>query len=321
MDMLIKMDVLIKMDAKQFDTNQIEIIKGDQYLVHLLDDQMFKNFLTKNYNQGILYSINHFLLPTLIFTGNVSNYNIFKKIYVNWRLLSNSIAIVFEDMITENYLKSKSKLLEKLSEKLSENNIALELFRIFKNINLKDKMVMKNLFWSSYLYFGNFDSSGFENLIDKNNNNFKDIWQKFNEKYYSIAKEQKEQIESDFDKMYKMKEHYNKWWNSIYQFSRELDLKLIEEFITQDMFIDIGSEIKNMYQLFEKVWMMLLEPLFFNNFYTEIPISIEDRKNKAFKRFMIYNLLVLISNNIDVTDLIDELSKKEIDIQKIINMY
>ena len=177
----------------------------------------------------LLHDFGHFLLPDLVFTNeDLEKSELGKKVYINWRLLGESITVVLNEMLVDDFLKDKSEFKEMLT---LEYDKPYKLFQILKNININDLEWLKNLFWSSYLYFCKLDDTGFTNLIDKSYPDWENIWKGFNERYHPVAKRGREWTETNFDRIIDMAEEYGKWWKVVKGFKNELDFKTISECI------------------------------------------------------------------------------------------
>ena len=240
----------------------------------------------------MLHDFGHFLLPDLMFTGKLTDSNA-KLTYINWRLLSESITVVLNEMLVVDYLKDTPEFKRQLTLGYDK---PYKLFQILKPI--KDKESLKALFWASYCYFCQLNDGPFMNLIDKSHADWQTVWAEFHQRYQPVASRGREWTETNFNRLCDLKEDYQKWWLLAEPFS-ELNFKPIEGYLMGD------DETTIMSNMFDNIWSTLLEPLFYGP--DVKPITDEARKILAFKRYMIGNLMVLIKHNIDVRDMLRDL--------------
>ena len=212
-----------------FDINPLNIIENNAILLHLMEHKIFREFLRRVYNYGtfirfsenkvqrlywnppfnagipltakekdpvyelifLMHDYGHFLLPDLVFTGKLTDEKA-KKIYVNWRLLGESITIVLNEMLVVDFLKDKDEFKESL--KIGYDK-PYSLYQILRKDNLKE------IFWASYLYFCKQDKSGFEKLLDLSTIDNNRVWDEFNTRYVPVSVRGREWTETNFERL------------------------------------------------------------------------------------------------------------------------
>jgi hypothetical protein len=331
-----------------FDHNIMNIIGTNNVLQRLLDNNIFRKYLTKVHNFGtyirfsgnkiqrlywnpplnagiplsakekdpmyelifMLHDFGHFLLPDLCSSGKISkNY---KKIYVIWRLLGESITLTLNEMLAVHYLKNFKEFKEALKLDFDK---PYKLFQILKNSDLTDMHFIKCLFRASFFFFCSQDETGYLELIDKSIDGWEDIWNEFKKRYLPVSKRGREWTEKNYDNIEIMSDDYKKWWTYAQEFKDELELELIEEYDEKEY------ELEIMNNLFEKIWDELLIPLFSKSDFEQI--LAEDVKIKSFKRYMLGNLFLLIKYEREAKDIILEKMRflKISDFDDVINIY
>ncbi|XWV25823.1 hypothetical protein QJ857_gp1261 [Tupanvirus soda lake] len=308
-----------------FETTPMTIVENHPLLKHILDHPVYKRFIIKIHNYGtfirfsenkvqrlywnppinagipltakekdpiyelifLMHDFGHFILPDIVPTGETNENS--KKIYVNWRLLGESITVVLNEMILVNYLKDKVEFKQMMKLDFDK---PYKLYQILKPIDLSNELDLHKLFYASYLYFCVRDPSGFLDLIDRDkNSNWAMIWNEFDQRYRPVAERGREWTESNFENIRVTSKSYEKWYHSIVQFKHFLEFKTID-----DLPLNTNESMDNlqiMNNLFEYVFTNTLIPLFFNHSNT---IYLPDFvKMKSFIRYMIGNLFLLIN--------------------------
>ncbi|XWV24591.1 hypothetical protein QJ856_gp1196 [Tupanvirus deep ocean] len=305
------------------DTSPISIIDNHPLLKHMLSHSIFKTFITTINNYGtfirfsenkvqrlywnpplnagipltakekdpvyelifLMHDFGHFILPDLVPTGETDEMS--KKIYVNWRLLGESITVVLNEMILVDHLKDKPEFKQMLKLDFDK---PFKLYQIFKPINLTNVDDLRKLFYASYLYFCMCNPSGFLDLIDKEKySNWDAIWNEFNQRYRPVAERGREWTESNFENIRTMSKSYEKWYHTIAEFKNYLELKTIDDLPCYTNTSMNDTEIMNI--LFQYVFMNTLIPIFFSS-KTQLPHDYI--KRKSFVRYMVGNLFLLI---------------------------
>jgi hypothetical protein len=313
-------------DVANFDISPTQILSGNKVTAHLFEHKIFRRFMAKVHNYGtfvrfsenkvqrlywnpslnagipltakekdpiyelifLLHDFGHFLLPDLIFTGKLTD-NKAKKIYVNWRLLGESITVVLNEMLVVDYLKEKKEFSEKL--KLDYDK-PYKLYRVLKKHSLKD------LFWASYKYFCEQKTECFIELVNENMDS-KVLWDEFNVRYSPISKRGREWTECNFERLKGMSGDYTKWWAFAKKFSAELNFSTIEKYYDMVNFDD--EDIMSV--MFNDVWETLLKPLFDSESNEVAQISETERCLRSFKRYMVGNLFILIKYGLKIDEI------------------
>ncbi len=220
-----------------------------------------------------LHDLGHFLLPDLIFTGHLTD-SYAQQIYVNWRLLGESITVVINEMLIVNYLKDLPEFHKQLKSGYDKP------YRLYQALAPCD---LKTLFWASYQYFCYQDSSYFLLLINSDHPD----WIAFDQRYRSVALRGREWTESNFESLKINAKDYQTWWELAQPLKSTLNWQTIE-----DYYIDTTSTSNLTTNLFESVWTVILQPLIEStHLLTARPEA--ERQCLAFQRLMIGNLLLL----------------------------
>ena len=309
-----------------FDIGPADIVNGHPLLRHAMNHTVFRRFITQIHNYGtfirfsenkvqrlywnpplnagipltakekdkvyegifLMHDLGHFLLPDLVPTGETDALS--KKIYVNWRLLGESITVVLNEMLLVDYLKDTAEFKQMLT---LDYDKPYKLFRILKPINLSNEADLYRLFRASYRYFCVLDDTGFMNLIDKRNTNWQEIWAEFDARYRPVAMRGREWTETNFNNVRHMAMDYAKWYDAIqcWEFNRLLNFQMIGDVVPGNDALSDNNSIMEL--LFDRVFKKLLVPLFLDD--TTIPlIDNKSRKMLSFTRYMIGNLFLLI---------------------------
>ena len=316
-----------------FEISPLDIIKSNDILVHLLDNPIFRAYLYRIHNYGtffrfsenkvqrlywnpglnagipltekpkdpvyelifLLHDFGHFLLPDLIFTGHLVD-NKAKNIYVNWRLLGESITIVLNEMLGVAYLKDTDEF---------KNNLKMDYDKPYKLFTIVDVTDLKKLFWASYLYFCRSDPSGFLALINTEIKDYEIIWKEFDSRYSPVSARGREWTESNFDNLARMANDYTNWWKIGEQFQSELNFVTIEKYY-EKLTSSVSEEIMKL--LFEEIWKSVLDPLFNHpETFNDNLIPNEKRKILSFKRYILGNLLLLSRHQCDILPMIEKI--------------
>ena len=342
-----------------FELNQFDIIGSNPVLKHLLDHNVFAKFIKIITNYGVfirfaenkvqrlywnlpfnaglpltakekdlvyeliflLHDLGHFLLPDLVFTGNTSELH--KKIYVIWRLLGESITVTLNEMIIPNYIKDFEEFKQNLKLDFDKPYKLFEKFTKPDNY-ITDKNYLYDLFYGSFQYFCAGNSSGLISLL-KTEDKESEEWKEFDKRYRPVAERGKEWTQMNYDNMKSLigTDNYKNWFIFCEQFTDELGLQTIDSIIEKLNISNDSSDEKIMKLLFDRIFITLLEPLFISSESVNL-IKEEKRSSKAFKRYFIGNLLLLVCHDIDISELVTELYDNVITKQKmdyLIKMY
>ena len=330
-----------------FDIDPLEIITSNPIITVLMKISIFKELWRKVYNYGtfirlsenkvqrlywspalnagipltakekdpvyelifLLHDYGHFLLPDLIFTGNKADEKA-KRIYVNWRLLGESITIVLNEMLAVHYLKDTPEF---------KANLKIGYDKPFSLYQILNKHDLKQLFWASYLYFSKQDHSGFEELLSLDCEGKIKTWHEFNTRYIPVSERGREWTETNFDRLKEMSNDYIKWWKVVEEFKSELQLSTVDDYYEK---ISDMDNLKIMEYLFEHVWVNVLEPVLTSTDDKNTFITKEMRKVLAFKRYMIGNIFLLIKFDVKHNDILEKMrNMTSSDIPIIKSMY
>lgn len=312
-----------------FDLDPWDFFSNNPVLKTLLENPLLCNYITQVYNSGIFFRFSenkvqrlywnppfnaglpptakerdsmyelifflhdwgHFYLRDLVFTGIVDDL-LAEIIYVFWRLLGESITIVLNEMIVVDYLKDTFEFKSRLKLGFDKP------YSLYQHLDKKD---LKKVFWASALYFVLQNSSGFEALLDLDDKQAKTAWEEFDTRYYPVSKRGREWTTTNFTRMKEMGTDFQAWWNVIEKTRDLVPMETIEQYYTEFCSSSTGTcDFDVLKLLFERVWNSLLRPLFTR----EVPveqslnerISNSQRKIKAFQRFMLGNIFILVKN-------------------------
>lgn len=315
-----------------FDVSPLDVVRRHPLLAHLLDHPLFTRYLTMinaygtffrfagnkvqrlywnpSINSGIpltpkekdpvyelvflLHDFGHFLLPDLIFTGALTDARA-GRIYCNWRLLSEAITVVLNEMLAVDYLKDTAEF--RALCRLGFDK-PYRLFKALRPIDLGEKGAVRSLFWASYQYFCRGDGDGFISLLDKRSEGMT-MWSEFTARYGPVARRGREWTETNFSRLCEIADDYKRWWHHARPLADELGFRLIEEFHSAIPADDDDDDLHIMTILYDHVWSSLLEPLFFplaeptDPTDPTDPADPADPKCTAFKRYMLGNLFIL----------------------------
>jgi hypothetical protein len=322
-----------------FDISPYDIVSKHPLLKHMMNHSIYKKIIFKIHNYGtfirfsenkiqrlywnpplnagipltakekdpvyelifLMHDFGHFVLPDLVPSGETNA--ITKKIYVNWRLLGESITVVLNEMLLVDYLKDKEEFNNLITIDFDK---PYKLYQIFRRLNLSNKNDLYKLFHASYLYFCILDNHGFIELIDKENNtNWEQIWSEFDNRYHPVAARGRDWTESNFDNIAAMAKDYEKWYNVVKPMKHFLELKTIYDlniFAQQNEKIGDITDIQIMDILFINAFENTIVPLFSETL-TETSQNIlyepHLRKLKSFIRYMVGNLFLLVKHDED----------------------
>jgi hypothetical protein len=337
-----------------FDLNQYNIVKSNPVIKQLLNNNVFDRYIktitnygtfirfaenkvqrlywNPSFNAGIpltakdkdpiyeliflLHDFGHFLLPDLVFTGTCSSLH--RMVYVIWRLLGESITVMLNEMIVVDYLKDFNEFKQKL--KLDYDK-PYKLFQKFKKFDVNNRGDIYNLFNSSFKYFCGNNPNGFINLLNGQSDDLAE-WIEFDKRYRPVSLRGKEWTQMNYTNIESMKDSYKKWFKHVEPFCEELGLVTIDDIINKLNFDENSDEDMIMESMFNYIFETVIEKLFLTN--CDIDLIDENiRKEKAFKRYFIGNLLLLVNYDIDIGDLINNLKNGSTNIyqQHVKNLY
>jgi len=343
-----------------FDIGPFDIVEGHPLLRYALGFPIFRNALIKIHNYGtfirfsenkvqrlywnppvnggipltakdkdpvyelifLMHDFGHFLLPDLIFTGKVSELS--RKIYINWRLLGESITVVLNEMLLVDHLKNSDKFHEllkigydhpyKFYQELSKGFIAQAktsegsfLWSPRMDMSIVD---MKKLFHASYMYFCSMNKVEFLELLNSSvgENKEKDasyeIWKQFDQRYFPVATRGREWTTSNYNNMSRMSSNYVEWLSGVEIFSDFLEFRTIdqmENLVISKIRNGEYSNVNIMEVLFDHVWETLLLPLLTESPDFKETLSPQRRQVKSFVRHFVGNLFLLIKFDIGIT--------------------
>ena len=291
----------------------------------------------------LMHDFGHLPLPDLVFTGKVSK--ISKIIYVCWRLLGESFTLTLNEMFVPHYLKNCVEFQQGLSVNNEGNSVTYgydKPYRLFEvlmdNVKTHDK---KALFRAAFDYFCKQKSDGYMNMIDKSKGGWEVVWNDFDGRYLPVSMRGREWTEDNFDSLEKMKYQYTRWWEIVSKHSQiisDLNFTLLDN--VENIILSVSGKDENeitdqdvMDILFELVWKDVISPILSEKSLSKTPIqttiqttiqtSTQRRiiTQRAFRRYMIGNIFLLIMHNIDVTEILDGLEKDEINVNAVVKMY
>ena len=370
-----------KNEVANFDVSPISIIKNHQMLKQLLDNKTYKIYLItiNNYgtfirfaenkvqrlywnpplNAGIplsvkkepvaelifmLHDFGHYLIPDLLFTGNCNDScttELHKHVYVNWRLLGESVTIVLNEMFIPHFFEKECNLVFNVDKPYKLFKVLLQLQK--QQLQYQKFSNKKGLYWASYMYFCKQNLCEFMNLLDDTNESessqngkveWKTEWDNFHARYLPISTRGREWTETNYDKLVDMKYEYQKWWKMVNKFKSEMQWRTIEEIINICSITKLDSEFEIMEKIFRYVWDTVL--VFLEEKETTSEIIIDEisnllRTKLAFKRYTLGNVHLLIKYDIKEVEIIlkllcdldniNEQEMLEMEMNKITKMY